>query len=131
VVREEEVVIVDEFTGRLAEGRRWREGVHQAIEAKEGLPISHASGDAARVTVQTFLRQYDRLAGMTGTARSATRELRSIYSARVAVIPTNRPSRRRSLKDRVLGHEKEKWRAIVEETRQVAATGRPPRADRC
>jgi preprotein translocase subunit SecA len=125
VIRDEEVVIVDEFTGRLAEGRRWREGIHQAVEAKEGLPISIKTGEAARVTVQDFFRKYRRLAGMTGTARSSARELKRIYELRVHVVPTNRPERRTHLPDRMFESAEEKWAAITEEVVDMHRQGRP------
>lgn len=125
VTRNEEVVIVDEFTGRLAEGRKWRSGIHQAIEAKEGVPISLHAGEAARVTVQDFFLQYQRLAGMTGTALSAARELRKIYKLRVQVIPTHRPCQRRQLRDMVFGRSDAKWQAIVADVQTLHAQRRP------
>ena len=125
VVRDGQVVIVDEFTGRLAEGRRWREGIHQAMEAKEGLEVSVKTGEAARVTVQDFFLQYQRLAGMTGTAFSSRRELRKIYKLRVCVIPTNRPERRTRLPDRVFPDAAAKWKAVVEEVGELHRQGRP------
>jgi preprotein translocase subunit SecA len=125
VIRDDEIVIVDEFTGRLAEGRKWRDGIHQAIEAKESVRISLHSGEAARVTVQDFFLQYGRLAGMTGTAANSNAELRRIYRLRVAVIPTHRPCRRVRLPDRVFGTATAKWQAVVDEVRDMHAQGRP------
>lgn len=125
VVRAGEVVIVDEFTGRLAEGRRWRDGTHQAVEAKEGLDISLKTGEAARVTVQDFFLLYHRLAGMTGTAATSRRELHRIYRLSVCVIPTNRPARRRRLPDRVFLDGEAKWDAIIAEIVETHAAGRP------
>jgi preprotein translocase subunit SecA len=125
VIRDEEVVIVDEFTGRLAEGRRWREGIHQAVEAKEGLSISLNTGEAARVTVQDFFQKYRRLAGMTGTARNSARELKRIYRLQVQVIPTNRPECRTRLPDRMFESAEEKWAAITEEVVSMHGQGRP------
>lgn len=125
VVRNGEVVIVDEFTGRLAEGRKWRDGIHQAIEAKEEVKISLHSGEAARVTVQDFFLQYERLAGMTGTAASSAAELRRIYRLQVEVIPTHRPCRRQRLPDLVFGTAAAKWDAVVKEVREQHAQGRP------
>lgn len=125
VVRDGEVVIVDEFTGRLAEGRRWRAGIHQAIEAKEGLEVSVETGDAARITAQDFFRRYERLAGMTGTIAGSGRELRKIYGADCFSVPTNRPARRTHLPDLVFGDAETKWEAIVEEVLSVHVTGRP------
>ncbi len=125
VVRDGEVVIVDESTGRLAEGRKWRSGIHQAIEAREELEVTVDTGQAARVTVQDFFLRYKHLAGMTGTASSSARELKSIYKLRVIPIPTNRPVQRQRLPNRIFGTAEAKWRAIVEEVREVHATGRP------
>ena len=125
VVRDGEVVIVDEFTGRLAEGRRWRDGMHQAIEAREGVEISVETGDAARVTVQDYFLKYERLGGMTGTAANSDSELRKIYDVGVAKIPTNRPPQRRQLQTRVFGTIDDKWEAIVEEVLEVCNSGRP------
>jgi preprotein translocase subunit SecA len=125
VLRDGEVVIVDEFTGRLAEGRRWRDGVHQAVEAKEGLEISLTTGEAARVTVQDFFLLYDRLAGMTGTAWTSRRELARIYRLSVRRVPTNRPERRVRLPDLVFADAASKWEGVVEEIRQMHRQGRP------
>ncbi len=125
VVRDGEVVIVDEATGRLAEGRKWRGGLHQAIEAKEGLQITFETHQAARITVQDFFLRYEHLCGMTGTATSSTRELRKIYRLSVVAVPTNRPPIRQRLPERVFGTSQEKWAAIVEEVAEVHATGRP------
>ncbi len=125
VVRDGEVVIVDENTGRLTEGRKWRDGIHQAVEAREGLEISDATGEAARVTVQDLFRQYQRLAGMTGTAWPSRRELKRIYNLPVQVIPTHRPSRRQRLPDRVLGTAERKWLAVVSEVQEMQRRGRP------
>jgi len=125
IVRDGEVVIVDEYTGRLAEGRRWQAGIHQAIEAKEGLEVTVESGQAARITVQDYFGRFPRLAGMTGTASSATGELKKIYGLNVVPIPTNRPPQRKQLPTVVCGTSDEKWDAIVEEIQEVHATGRP------
>jgi preprotein translocase subunit SecA len=125
VLRDGEVVIVDEFTGRLAEGRKWRGGIHQAVEAKQGAEVTVAAGQAARVTIQDYFQLYPQLAGMTGTAMSSAAELRKIYRARVVPIPTNRPAIRQRLPDRVFGIAEDKWLAIVEEVCEMHATGRP------
>ncbi len=125
VIREGEVVIVDEFTGRLAEGRKWRAGLHQAIEAREGLEISFETGEAARVTIQDLFLRYDRLCGMTGTVASSATELRKIYNVRVDQIPTNRPPQRKQLPDQVYGTAAQKWEAIADEVRTIHKTGRP------
>ena len=121
----DEIVIVDEFTGRLAEGRKWRDGIHQAIEAKEGLEISVPTGQAARITVQDLFLRYRHLAGMTGTAATSARELRRIYRTPVLRVPTNKPPRRERLSDAVFGSMTRKFEAIVEEIRKIHATGRP------
>ncbi len=125
VVREGEIVIVDEFTGRLGEGRKWRDGIHQAVEAKEDVKVTVETGQAARITVQDFFLRYAHLGGMTGTASSSARELRRIYKLQVVPIPTNRPAIRSRLADQVYGHADRKWRAIVQEVAEVHATGRP------
>lgn len=125
VIREGEVVIVDEFTGRLAEGRKWRAGLHQAIEAREGLEISFETGEAARVTIQDLFLKYDRLCGMTGTAANSATELRKIYSVRVDQIPTNKPPQRKQWPDLVFGTADQKWHAIADEVLSVHRTGRP------
>ena len=124
IIRDGEIVIVDEFTGRLSEGRRWQAGIHQAIEAKEGLEVTVESGQAARVTVQDYFGRFPRLSGMTGTASSATRELKKIYGLTVVAIPTNRPPQRVQLPTMVCGNSDQKWDAIVEEIQEVHATGR-------
>src|SRR5690625_6750991 len=91
VVQEGQVVIVDQFTGRLMEGRRYSDGLHQAIEAKEGLPIQNESMTLASITFQNFFRMYNKLAGMTGTAKTEEEEFRNIYNMNVVAIPTNKP----------------------------------------
>ncbi|MFZ5832933.1 MAG: preprotein translocase subunit SecA [Planctomycetota bacterium] len=125
VVRDGEIVIVDEFTGRLSEGRKWRDGVHQAVEAKEGVEVTVATNQAARITVQDFFLRYENLAGMTGTAMNSARELRRIYRCKVLPIPTNRPAIRRRMPDRVFGTAEAKWQAIVDEVCAMHAIGRP------
>ncbi len=121
----EEIVIVDEFTGRLAEGRKWRDGIHQAIEAKENITISVPTGQAARITVQDLFLRYKQLAGMTGTAATSARELRRIYRTPVIRVPTNRPPRRVRLSDRVFGTMQEKFVEIVAEVKEMIEQGRP------
>ncbi len=125
VVRDGEVVIVDEFTGRLGEGRKWRDGIHQAVEAKERVEVSVDTGQAARITVQDFFLRYPNLAGMTGTAADSARELRKIYRCRVVTVPTNRPMVRRPLPTMVFGTSEAKWAAVVEEVARLVAEGRP------
>ncbi len=125
VVRNGEVVIVDEFTGRISEGRKWRAGIHQAIEARENLEISFETSEAARITIQDLCLRYEQLCGMTGTASSSSNELRKIYGTNVVDIPTNRPARRQQLADQVYGHDDAKWHAIVHEIVQMQSAGRP------
>jgi len=124
VVHEEEIAIVDEGTGRIMEGRKWQDGLHQAIEIKEGLAISAQTGSAARVTVQSLFRRYEHLGGMTGTARTAKRELKRVYRLPVLVIPTHRPCIRRPLPNRVFTTLAAKWRAAAETTRELVRQGR-------
>lgn len=125
VIRDNEVVIVDEFTGRLAEGRKWRSGIHQAIEARENLEVSIETGEAARVTIQDLFLMYNTLAGMTGTAGNSGPELKKIYKVGVVEVPTNKPSQRKQWPDLVFGSESQKWEAIVDEVEAVHKTGRP------
>jgi len=125
VVRDGEIVIVDEFTGRLAEGRKWRDGIHQAIEAKEKVEVTVPTGQAARITVQDLFLRYRYLAGMTGTARTSAREFRKIYKMRVIRIPTNKPARRERLGSRIFGTSEVKWNAIADEVEEMHGQGRP------
>lgn len=125
VVRDGEIVIVDEFTGRLAEGRKWRAGIHQAVEAQEGVEITFATNQAARITIQDMFLRYQRLAGMTGTASTSRRELSKIYEVNVSEIPTNRPPIRKKLPSQVFGTADQKWAAIVEDTYQQHQQNRP------
>jgi preprotein translocase subunit SecA len=115
VVHDGEVIIVDEFTGRMMPGRQWQDGLHQAIQGKEKLEITLETITAARVTVQDFFRRYHKLAGMTGTATSDAAELRRIYKVGVMKVPTNRPGRRVWLPDRIFSTEDEKFRAVADE----------------
>jgi len=125
VVRDGKVAIVDEFTGRISEGRMWQNGVHQAIEAKEGLEITSPTKVGAQTTVQELFSRYPRMAGMTGTAASAASELRKIYETPVIKIPTNRPEKRQELPEYVFVTAEKKWDAIVEETADMHRQGRP------
>lgn len=125
VVKDGEIVIVDENTGRLAEGRKWRDGIHQAIEAKEEIEVTVPTGQAARITVQDLFLRYKHLAGMTGTAMTAAREFGKVYKMRVIPVPTNRPCVRERLPDKVFGTEDEKWQAIAAEIREMFHKGRP------
>jgi preprotein translocase subunit SecA len=125
VVRDGEIVIVDEFTGRLSEGRKWRAGIHQAVEAQEGVEITFATNQAARITVQDLFLRYARLGGMTGTASSSSRELRKIYKVHVEPIPTNRPPIRKQMPTLVFGTAEQKWDAIVQDALAHLAQHRP------
>ena len=125
VVRDGEIVIVDEFTGRLGEGRKWRAGIHQAVEAKEDVKITFATSQAARITVQDFFLRYNRLAGMTGTASTSAGELRKIYTCRVIPVPTNRPPIREKLPTLVFGTADDKWQAIIDDILEQHQLGRP------
>lgn len=125
VVRDDEIVIVDESTGRLAEGRKWRDGIHQAVEAKQGVTVTLPTGQAARITVQDMFLRYPHLAGMTGTAWTSRREMKKIYHQPVYPIPTNRPCIRKQLPARAFGSSDKKWGAIVEEIREMHTIGRP------
>jgi preprotein translocase subunit SecA len=125
VVRDGEIVIVDEFTGRLAEGRKWRAGIHQAVEAQEELEVTVDAGQSAQITVQDYFRRYAYVAGMTGTAASSTAELKKIYRVKVCVVPTNRPAIRQQLPTAIFADQQSKWAAVVDEVRQVHDVGRP------
>ncbi len=128
VVRDGEIVIVDEFTGRLMIGRQWSDGLHQAIEAKEarhGVKIKQETQTLATITLQNFFKLYHRLAGMTGTAQTEATEFMEIYSLDVVSIPTNRPVIRADHNDLIFLTEQAKWNAIVEEVKTVAEEGRP------
>jgi preprotein translocase subunit SecA len=125
VVAGGEVQIVDEFTGRVAEGRKWRAGLHQALEARHGLHVTPETGESARITLQDLFLRYHNLAGMTGTVAASGPELKTIYRLWPVEIPTNRPPRRQRLPDRVLRTAAEKWAAIADEVAEVQSTGRP------
>ncbi|RCS42133.1 preprotein translocase subunit SecA [Bremerella cremea] len=125
VIIDGEVVIVDESTGRIAEGRKWSYGIHQAIEAKEGVEVTVATGQAARITVQDLFLRYRHLGGMTGTASSSKGEFKKIYKLNVIKCPTNRIPQRKIWPDRVFGSADAKWAAIVDEIREINASGRP------
>jgi preprotein translocase subunit SecA len=125
VVKDGEVIIVDEFTGRLMPGRRWSEGLHQAVEAKEGVKIQSESRTLATVTFQNYFRMYDKLAGMTGTAETEAEEFAKIYGLEVVVIPTNRPMVRDDFADLVYASQKGKWNAVIDEIAEEHERGRP------
>jgi preprotein translocase subunit SecA len=120
-----EVAIVDEFTGRMLPDRNWQLGLHQAIQAKEGLAVTDETHTLATVTYQRYFKLYDKLAGMTGTAWDARREFRRVYKLRVSRVPTNRPLRRRALRDCVFRSRHEKWRAVVRRIQELHERGRP------
>ena len=123
--RGQEIVIVDEFTGRMMPGRRWSNGLHQAIEAKEGVEVNAENQTLATVTFQNFFRMYKKLAGMTGTAETEARELLSIYNLEVVIIPTNMPMVRKDFADMVYSTKKGKVKAIVEEIKNLNTKGQP------
>lgn len=125
VVKDGEVVIVDEFTGRLMYGRRYSDGLHQAIEAKEGLQVQHESQTLATITFQNYFRMYDKLAGMTGTAKTEEQEFIKIYGLEVFQVPTNRPVQRKDLPDVIFKTKRGKYRAVVREIERRHATGQP------
>tara|TARA_Y100001968_G_scaffold171892_1_gene157290 strand:+ start:16174 stop:19014 length:2841 start_codon:yes stop_codon:yes gene_type:complete len=125
IVRNEEAVIVDEFTGRVMPGRRWSDGQHQAIEAKEGLPIQPETQTLASITYQNFFLLYPRLSGMTGTAKTEEVEFEKTYKLETTVIPTNRPICRQDWVDQVYKTESGKWRAVAKETAMIHKEGRP------
>ncbi|MEO1519704.1 MAG: preprotein translocase subunit SecA, partial [Cyanobacteria bacterium J06633_2] len=125
IVRNKEVVIVDEFTGRVMPGRRWSDGLHQAIEAKEHVEIQPETQTLATITYQNFFLLYPKLAGMTGTAKTEEAEFEKIYSLEVTVVPTNRPNRRADLSDVVYKTEEAKWKAIAQDCAEMHEMGRP------
>jgi preprotein translocase subunit SecA len=125
IVKDGEIVIVDEFTGRQMPGRRWSEGLHQAIEAKEGLRVQRESVTLATITFQNYFRLYDKLAGMTGTAMTEAEEFHKIYGLEVVAIPTHKPMIRDDDTDLVFRNEDAKFNAIIDEIEELTAEGRP------
>jgi len=125
VVQNHEVIIVDEFTGRLMHGRRWSEGLHQAVEAKEGVPIQRENQTLASITFQNYFRMYKKLAGMTGTADTEAYEFQQIYGLETVVIPTNRPMIRKDMNDLVFRTANEKWKAVIEDIKDCHQRGQP------
>ena len=125
VVKDGEVVIVDEFTGRLMYGRRYSDGLHQAIEAKEGLKVQRESQTLATITFQNYFRMYDKLAGMTGTAKTEEQEFIKIYGLEVFQVPTNKPIQRTDLSDVIFKTKRGKYKAVVREVQRRHATGQP------
>jgi len=125
VVRDGEIVIVDEFTGRMMPGRRWSDGLHQAVEAKEGVAIQKENQTLASITFQNYFRMYDKLAGMTGTADTEAYEFNQIYGLETVVIPTHRPAQRKDLMDKVYRTSQEKYLAVIEDIKECRVAGRP------
>ncbi len=125
IVRDNEVIIVDEFTGRTMQGRRWSDGLHQAVEAKEGVPIQNENQTLASITFQNLFRMYDKLSGMTGTADTEAYEFQTIYNLEVTVIPTHRQMIRNDMPDRVYLTLAEKFDAILEDIRDCQQRGQP------
>src|SRR5438094_2521472 len=120
-----EVKIIDEFTGRILEGRRWSEGLHQAIEAKEGVPIQEENQTLATITYQNYFRLYDKLAGMTGTALTEATEFMKIYDLPVVQVPTNEPMVRNDRNDQVYKTKDGKWNAVIKEIAARHENGQP------
>ena len=125
VVKEDQIFIVDEFTGRIMPGRRYSDGLHQAIEAKEHVKVKRESKTLANITFQNFFNKYDKKSGMTGTAQTEEKEFRAIYGMDVVEIPTNKPVIRKDLQDAVYKTKKEKFHAVCEEIEKAHATGQP------
>ncbi|KAH9787032.1 protein translocase subunit SECA1 [Citrus sinensis] len=125
IIRGKEVLIVDEFTGRVMQGRRWSDGLHQAVEAKEGLPIQNETVTLASISYQNFFLQFPKLCGMTGTAATESTEFESIYKLKVTIVPTNKPMIRKDESDVVFRSTTGKWRAVVVEISRMHKTGQP------
>jgi preprotein translocase subunit SecA len=125
VIKDDQVVIVDEFTGRMMPGRRWSDGLHQAVEAKEGVSVAEENQTLATVTFQNFFRMYEKLAGMTGTADTEAVEFHNIYKLDVVVIPTNKKMIRADFPDAIYKSEREKFKAVVQEIQELYEKGQP------
>src|SRR5262249_48230656 len=125
VVQNDEVIIVDEFTGRMMQGRRWSDGLHKGVEAKKGVTIKNESQTLASITFQNYFRLYKKLAGMTGTADTEAFEFSTIYNLETVLIPTHRPMVRKDLNDQVFITEKEKYNAIINDVKERTANGQP------
>ncbi|MFM6979500.1 MAG: DEAD/DEAH box helicase, partial [Methylophilaceae bacterium] len=125
VVRDNEIVIVDEFTGRMMAGRRWSDGLHQAVEAKEGVQIQKENQTLASITFQNYFRMYNKLCGMTGTADTEAYEFNQIYGLETVVIPTHRSTRRIDHMDKVYRTAKEKYQAVIEDIKECQKRGQP------
>jgi len=125
VVQDGEVIIVDDFTGRLMKGRRWSDGLHQAVEAKEGVVIEKENQTLATITLQNYFRLYEKLSGMTGTAETEAAEFHSTYKLDVIVIPTHMPMVRTDFSDVIYRTLPEKWDAVIEEIKECHEKGQP------
>lgn len=125
VVKDGEIIIVDEFTGRLQPGRRWSEGVHQAIEAKEGVPVQKESRTFASITYQNYFRLYEKLSGMTGTAATSSEEFYKVYGLEVVSIPTNKPNARKDFDDLIFQTERGKFKALARKVKELHEKGQP------
>ena len=125
IVQDGQIVIVDEFTGRTMSGRRWSEGLHQAIEAKENVSIQHENQTIASITFQNYFRLYNKLSGMTGTADTEAFEFQQIYGLEVVVVPTNMPMIREDLGDLIYLTVREKYNAIIEDIKECVKIGQP------
>lgn len=125
VVQDNRVLIVDEFTGRILPGRRWSDGLHQAVEAKEGVKIERESQTLATITIQNYFRMYQKLAGMTGTAETEASELHATYGLDVVVVPTNRPVRRIDYHDQIFKTQREKFKAVIADITDCHSKGQP------
>lgn len=125
IIQDGQIKIVDEFTGRVLEGRRWSEGIHQAVEAKEGVKIEEENQTLATITLQNYFRMYDKLAGMTGTAQTEAAELMNIYGLQVVPIPTNRPLIRNDYADLIYKSETSKFEAVVDDIVDRHSKGQP------
>ena len=125
VIQDGEIVIVDEFTGRLMSGRRWSEGLHQAVEAKEGVEIKRENQTLASITFQNYFRLYTKLSGMTGTADTEAFEFQSIYNLETVIIPTNRPVQRKDFNDQIFRSAEEKFEAVVKDIQECHKRGQP------
>ena len=125
IVRQGEVIIVDEFTGRTMQGRRWSDGLHQAVEAKEGVKVREENQTVASITFQNYFRLYSKLSGMTGTADTEAFEFQQIYGLEVVVIPTHKPMIRKDKSDLVFLSEQDKFQAILEDIQDCVKRGQP------
>jgi preprotein translocase subunit SecA len=125
LVKDGEIVIIDEFTGRLMPGRRWSDGLHQAVEAKQGVMIRNENQTLATITLQNYFRMYDKLAGMTGTAATEADEFLKIYNLEVVSVPTHKPTIREDVPDRIYQTEKAKFEAVIKEVEKLHQEGTP------